>query len=285
MENKVNSKFNDFKLRLLSSIILLPLVIWLTIGGGVGYFVLLIVAAYLAAKEWAHICGGWSLGFDGMSIITFVCIVITAFYMKSIVLGFVCLAIGVYVCYFAAKLRGNAEKKHQLSPSYLNRPLFYAIGLIYLSLAFGGLAYLPNVDHSNYTVLWIFGLVVCSDVSAYIFGNLIGGKKLAPTISPGKTWSGFIFAMITTFIVSYIVASLLNFKNVLDLSILGAVVVIIAHIGDLLESALKRYLKIKDTGNLIPGHGGILDRIDALALVAIVIFFITLITNQSILHI
>lgn len=283
MESKT-SKLSNFKLRLLSSIILLPVIIWVTIGGGFFYLIMILVVAYLACNEWAYICGKWSLSIDGMGLITFVCLSLTAFYMNSVWLGFLFIFIGIYIAYFLAKYRAKHEQRLHLEPSYLNRPLFYAIGMGYLGLGFGGFAYMRNVDPSNISMLWIFGVVVCSDVSAYVFGSLIGGKKLAPRISPNKTWSGFILAIIVTFVVSYIASSLLNIKNVLDLSIFGAVMVVVAHVGDLLQSAAKRYLQIKDSGNIIPGHGGILDRIDALLLVSIVSFFIVLMMGENILQ-
>lgn len=288
MENNVNTtqskKSNNFFLRVISSIILLPVIIWVSLGGGFLYFLLLLAAACIACKEFDYMCGRWSFGLDTMSFMTFVCLSITSFYMSSLLLGFILLIIGAYVTYFAVKFRSASEAHlSEVIPSYINRPLLLAIGQLYIGMAFSSLAYLHTYDPSNITVLWIFGLVVCSDVSAYIFGSLIKGAKLAPFISPGKTWSGFIAAIIITFLVSYVVSSVVNIKNILDISIFGAVVAIVAHAGDLMESGLKRYVNVKDSGNLIPGHGGILDRIDALMLVAIFSFIVSLVIDKNIL--
>lgn len=280
----VTKKNNNFTLRVISSVILLPVVIWVSLGGGFLYFLLLLIAACIACKEWDYMCGRWSFGIDTMSFMTFVCLAITSFYMGSLLLGFIFLIIGAYVTYFTVKFRAKSESHlSEVIPSYINRPLLLAVGQLYIGMAFSSLAYLHIYDHSNLTLLWIFGLVVCSDVSAYIFGSLIKGAKLAPSISPGKTWSGFIAAIIVTFLVSYIVSSILNIKNISDISFFGAVVAIVSHAGDLIESALKRHVNVKDSGNLIPGHGGILDRIDGLMLVAIFSLIVSLVIDKSIL--
>lgn len=277
-------KMNNFLLRTLSAVFLIPIVLWVFYGGGFLYFVFLILTAYLACQEYSHMCGRWPMGVDTMCAITTVALSTTAFYMLHITMGAVMLVIGSYLTYTLVKLRASSEKhlKHVI-PSYINRPLLMGVGTLYMGMSFSSLAYLHKYDPANFTVIWMLGCVVCSDISAYIFGNLLKGAKLAPSISPGKTWSGFLSAIVMTFVVSYVAASLFNLPHILDISLLGAVLSIVAHVGDLLESALKRHVKIKDSGTIIPGHGGVLDRIDALMLVATVTFFICIIAGKSML--
>ena len=94
-------------------------------------------------------------------------------------------------------------------------------------------------------------------------GSQIGKTKLFPRISPGKTWEGSTGGVIVTFIVAYLLSLLFTDLRLMDWLILAAIVSLFGSIGDLVESMLKRSLNIKDSGNLLPGHGGILDRFDA----------------------
>jgi phosphatidate cytidylyltransferase len=104
-------------------------------------------------------------------------------------------------------------------------------------------------------------------VAAFVFGRLIGGPKLAPAISPNKTWSGFLGGVTTAGLAAAGFATVLGADPV-KLGLAGFVLGVLAQIGDLTESALKRSFGVKDSGTLIPGHGGIMDRIDGLVFAA-----------------
>mgnify|MGYP000940818611 CR=1 FL=1 len=122
-----------------------------------------------------------------------------------------------------------------------------------------------------WSVLFAIGVVVFSDSTAYITGRLVGGPKLAPRISPGKTRSGAIGGLAGALVAGIVVAALSGpaDADVLLHSAVWAVVLgIVAQAGDLAESAMKRALGVKDSGRLLPGHGGLLDRFDALLAVA-----------------
>ena len=114
-----------------------------------------------------------------------------------------------------------------------------------------------------YLTIWLFTCIWSFDTIAFFAGKAIGGPKLAPSISPKKTWSGFIFgifgAVISCLFVHYIFNFGTNFVIFILITILLAV---LSQIGDLAESKFKRYHKVKDSGAIIPGHGGILDRMD-----------------------
>jgi phosphatidate cytidylyltransferase len=118
-------------------------------------------------------------------------------------------------------------------------------------------------------ILYIFTIVWTADTAAYIFGRLIGGPKLAPRISPKKTWSGFLGGTLTAACAGALFALWLGETHVLKLALLSFALAVAAQFGDLGESALKRLFGTKDTSRLIPGHGGVLDRIDGLIVVAL----------------
>lgn len=136
---------------------------------------------------------------------------------------------------------------------------------------------------SPHLLLLLFVLVWVNDTFAYLSGCTFGRHKLWERISPKKTWEGFWGGMAMTVIVSIVCALLWRsyFANigVISMALLGATVCVAATLGDLVESLLKRSVGVKDSGNLIPGHGGILDRIDSILLVIptafIFIFFLT----------
>jgi phosphatidate cytidylyltransferase len=117
-------------------------------------------------------------------------------------------------------------------------------------------------------ILYIFAIVWTTDTAAYVFGRLIGGPKLAPRISPKKTWSGFLGGTICAACAGALFALWMAETNVLKLAALSIPLACAAQFGDLGESALKRLFSAKDTSGLIPGHGGVLDRIDGLIFVA-----------------
>ena len=138
------------------------------------------------------------------------------------------------------------------------------IFIIFFSLLIWNILYLADLPQK---ISFIFLLLICisTDVGGFVFGKLIGGKKLTK-ISPKKTYSGlfgsFIFSLTTGYILFFFNAYYLNFK--LNLWFIILIISLISQCGDLIISYLKRKAKIKDTGSILPGHGGILDRIDGI---------------------
>ena len=112
-------------------------------------------------------------------------------------------------------------------------------------------------------------MVWATDTFAYFAGRMFGGPRLAPVLSPKKTWSGLIGGMVGAALVSSIYAATW-FPTWISLAVVAAAMAVVAQIGDIFESALKRNYGVKDSGYLIPGHGGVLDRVDGLVAVAAV---------------
>lgn len=178
-------------------------------------------------------------------------------------------------------LKANKEKHRRL----------LTLGVCYISIGIGALywlyflfdSFLDNIsgEKSSFVmILWFIFMVWSVDIGGYIIGSTLKGPKLAPKISPNKTWSGLIGGVILSVSVSFIY--MYAIKNIFDTPLsmaeqlkfaeLGAFIAIIAQIGDLVESAIKRHLEIKDSSNLIPGHGGVFDRIDGLIFAAPIIY-------------
>ncbi len=120
-------------------------------------------------------------------------------------------------------------------------------------------------------MIWIAICVWATDVGAYFLGKIAGGAKLAPRISPGKTWSGLIGGVCWAAVASAAMGLVFEQGATFMLASIGVAVAIVAQIGDLLELAAKRDAGVKDSGHLIPGHGGLLDRVDGLAAVLVAV--------------
>jgi phosphatidate cytidylyltransferase len=131
-----------------------------------------------------------------------------------------------------------------------------------------GLNVLKGQPNANLVLTWLMLLVWGADIGAYFAGRAFGNRKLAPSVSPGKTWAGVYGGMATSVLVSALMAlyflPALSLLQWILLLMISALVVAISVLGDLFESLLKRFRGIKDSSGLLPGHGGILDRIDSL---------------------
>ncbi|MGB1077247.1 MAG: phosphatidate cytidylyltransferase [Bdellovibrionales bacterium] len=158
------------------------------------------------------------------------------------------------------------------------------LGVLYIVAGFASLYFIQKEGFE-----WILLLLLCiwsSDSLAYVFGKSIGGPKMSPTISPNKTWSGYVGALVATWILLILVSLVMGSDieaSFLPVYLLFSVIIgVVGQSGDLMVSALKRHVGVKDTGALFPGHGGILDRIDALLLVAPVYLSIYLMIDSAI---
>lgn len=154
-------------------------------------------------------------------------------------------------------------------------------GVLYIGLAGISILTLSDVDRIDQlpVVVALIAAVVGTDVGAYVVGRTVGGPKIALRISPSKTWSGLLGGMIGAGIAYTTVAWFEGLPADGGLTwVLGAITAIVAQSGDFFESWLKRRAGVKDSGNLIPGHGGLFDRLDGMLAVFVAAFFWTLAT-------
>ena len=156
-----------------------------------------------------------------------------------------------------------------VGPFYTGLP---ALALIWLR---------SDADYGLKAVLFIFLVVWMADIAAYAIGRTIGGPKLSPGISPNKTWSGAIGGLSGGVLVGVLTAYYLGNSSITLLAGVALILAVASQIGDLYESSLKRRFGIKDSSNLIPGHGGILDRVDGLIAAAVLAAIIALFVNPE----
>jgi len=162
------------------------------------------------------------------------------------------------------------------------RPMVRLSAFVYVLAAVVALLWLRHQpEMGRETVIWMLACTWATDIGAYFVGASAGGPKLAPRISPSKTWSGLIGGMAWAAVASAATGLAFGLGSTFSLAAIGAVLAIVAQLGDLAESALKRSAGVKDSGGLIPGHGGLLDRVDGLLAVLVVVALVRLMTGGA----
>ena len=144
------------------------------------------------------------------------------------------------------------------------------IGWVALLGSFAGLLLSPSLFPDRHGIAFLLGAIiatVANDVGALVVGRWVGSRQLAPNVSPNKTWEGLAGGALASILVSTVVVGAIHPWSASNAALLGVVVAVVAPLGDLAESLLKRDLRLKDMGTLLPGHGGVLDRVDALLFV------------------
>ena len=269
------SRWSDLSRRVKTAAVLLVLSLFCVFTGGIAFLLLVGAACVALSVEWTMLCRGEMPAYDlhaiGMAVVMVTACVAGGTGAPGI--GLVLLLAGT-----AGGLiwRGNAGPQ---SGRYA-----YALGFLYLGPAAVALPWLrsdPAVGLAN--TLFVLCIVWASDIGAYLVGRFVGGPKLVPAISPGKTWSGAVGGLASAALAGLAVAAGtargLSAPHVIVLAIgLG----IISQAGDLFESALKRHFGVKDSGRIIPGHGGLLDRLDALLAVAPVAALLALTVGRGV---
>lgn len=157
----------------------------------------------------------------------------------------------------------------KLTTLWGNKTVISVIGFVVLVPAFTSLNQLKHFSDSDYLICLLFFLIWGADIGAYFSGKAFGKRKLAPNVSPGKSWAGFVGGVTTAVIIAilmslYFASPSLGTLTGATFILICALVAVISVLGDLTISMFKRHRDIKDASNLLPGHGGFLDRIDSL---------------------
>ena len=151
------------------------------------------------------------------------------------------------------------------------------LGTAWIALGLGHLVLLRDVpEHGRLAVFTVLLVVFADDTAAYLVGRLLGRHKLAPSLSPGKTWEGFVAGTAAAIVVAFFALYEQDFLSIPESIVLGATVALAGAAGDLFESAIKRDLQVKDSGQLLGGHGGMLDRIDSLLFASVAAYYVVI---------
>jgi phosphatidate cytidylyltransferase len=239
-----------------SAVVLAVAVAGLTWLGGLPFAAMILVVCCIVAWEWSRIIRGGTIDAAMVAHIGVVAVAIGLSVYGLIGLGILALTIGAILVNLLTVGR---------------HPGLSALGVPYAGLPAVALIWLRSDSPWG---LWAVGFLVlvvaATDVGAYFAGRLIGGPKLWPQVSPNKTWAGLIGAMITSAVIAALFARVVLGVHALPLAGLAMALAVVAQAGDLGESMLKRRFGAKDASNIIPGHGGFMDRVDGLVTAAIV---------------
>ncbi|MBI1776360.1 MAG: phosphatidate cytidylyltransferase [Proteobacteria bacterium] len=260
--------------RVVSALVLAPPVAASVYFGSPYFELVLALAAVQMAREWARLCCGSAPGRIGMTVVMGLAGVASLVVARSF--GIVAGIAGALVA--AILVYGAGRRSQAALPGWLAAgTLALAIPCVsFLWIRFDALA-------GRDLTLWLLAAVWATDIGAYAAGRTIGGPKLWPQVSPRKTWAGLLGGMASAALVSVLAAWWLEQGNIWLAQAAGILLAGVAQLGDLAESALKRHFGVKDSGRLIPGHGGLLDRVDGLIATAPAVAVLTWLFGASLI--
>jgi phosphatidate cytidylyltransferase len=251
----------ELRLRIVSAIVLAAVALAVTWAGGIWFTLFAVIVALLIFYEWATITGhgplerytmfGWAALIVVMAQLLLTDARLSAFVSLYLLVGF-----AIVLALIAAIRR---------------RSYWLAGGLFYAGLSGISLAALRDA-YGIIAIVFIFAVVWGTDILAYFVGRAIGGPKLAPRISPGKTWSGAIGGAVAGVVAGAVVILSHGEGLTFGLVLFTLALSVFSQIGDLFESFIKRRFGVKDSSRLIPGHGGVMDRVDGLVFACFLAF-------------
>jgi phosphatidate cytidylyltransferase len=251
---EVASTVHTLRLRFISAAVLLPLAFGAAWLGGIWWVILVAVFAGAMAWEWSRIVT--SNRSSAAAAIIAVAGAVELTHLGTATFALMVLALGAVLATVLA--RGE-------------RLGWQALGVFYVGLPSLAIVWIRDEPDGLAALAWMLTLVIAVDTGAYVAGRSIGGPKLAPRISPRKTWAGLAGGIIAALLIGAIWSFLLDLPRALPLILISGVLAAVEQAGDLAESAFKRRFGVKDSSQLIPGHGGVLDRVDGLLAVSLVV--------------
>ncbi len=254
---------SNLQQRVLSGIVLIAVALTLTWAGGIWYRLLAAAISGAVLYEWLSMTAQGEKPSNRWLAIGLLAVLLILL-VSGASISFLSMAlVGAIIVTGAHAVRFEAG-------------FWPTLGLAYAGLLGVALSALRGDDAAGlYATLFLFAVVWATDILAYFVGRAVGGPRLAPSISPGKTWSGAVGGTVSALIAGLAVAS--YFGSPLGwaaLAVLILVLSVVSQIGDLFESSIKRRFGAKDSSQLIPGHGGVMDRVDGLATASFALFLI-----------
>jgi phosphatidate cytidylyltransferase len=253
------------KQRITTALALLPIVLALILLPPTGFFAALVAVVFVgAAWEWAQLAGSRTMA--GRVAVAAVAAVIFAVLLGIRTHGLLAAVSAAGVAWWIGCCFWLRHFTFAAAPNGENRLLKFGAGLLVIVPALAAAADIHGSDRGHWWTLLALFIVWAADTGAYFSGRYFGRRKLAPRISPGKTWAGVYGALVAGGLVAAVGGLLLGVPadgHLLGLVLLGVATVAVAVVGDLFESLMKRHAAVKDSGDLFPGHGGLLDRLDS----------------------
>jgi phosphatidate cytidylyltransferase len=252
---------SGLRLRILSSVVMVAAAL-IAVSAGPAIFALFIVAGVMVlAWEWVRLTGEGRFGATGGALAFTVVVIVASAVADRPALAIAGAAVASVIVYVFAQRSGRDHPRWVAAgPLYIGLP---AIALIWLR---------DDGEQGQQLILWLMLTVWATDIGAFFAGRLIGGPLLAPRISPKKTWAGLVGAMVSAGVVGAIASAVSpEAPATVLLAAAGAILAIVAQAGDLGESWVKRRFGAKDSSQIIPGHGGLFDRVDGLIAAAVVL--------------
>ncbi|MFM8800896.1 MAG: phosphatidate cytidylyltransferase [Tagaea sp.] len=250
--------------RVVSGVVLVGVALVGLFSGREVFEIMLALGGAVLAWEWTRLVSGGRFGSTGFAVAAAALAAGAAAAVARPGIGLALCGVGAAVVYVFASTGGR------------DHPKWLAAGPVYIGAPIVALIWLRGDDAAGLeTILWLMACVWATDTGAYFFGRAIGGPKLAPAFSPNKTWAGLFGGMACSAGVAVPAVWLVPAgPPAMALAVAGAAIAVVAQAGDLLESFVKRRFGAKDSGTLIPGHGGLFDRVDGLltASVAMALF-------------
>ena len=251
------SKVSSIVKRIITAMILIPLTIGILYFGSPYVQIMALLFGAMMAWEWVNMVPNKN---SSVYAIAYTASVFAAVLFESTIGAFIVILGAFLLVWFKA-----ANEKHRR---------LLALGVLYISVGIGSVVWLYSTVGFLDT-LWFLLMVWGVDTGGYFVGTTLKGPKLAPKVSPNKTWSGLLGGVLLSVLVSIAFNyAFTSREHVVFYAVLGGIIAVVAQIGDLVESYIKRSLGIKDSSNLIPGHGGAFDRVDGLIFAAPLVFLL-----------
>lgn len=245
---------HDFRLRLAAGLAMGAVALGVTLAGVMPFAVLVLLVALFVSWEWARLVHGAEAGTVGAVLIGTTALAAILAAVGLVGLGLLTLPIGAILAALLSLGRNS---------------VFSALGVFYAGLPAVVLIWLrSDAWYGLLAVVFLVAIVVTADTAGFVAGRLLGRAKLWPAVSPNKTWAGLIGAVAASAVIGCLFWFAVPGASAARLAATGAVLALVAQAGDLAESALKRRFGAKDSGTIIPGHGGVMDRVDGLVAAA-----------------
>lgn len=260
------------RLRIISALVLAPIGLAAAWFGPPLLSLVVAVAAGLMAWEWGRLCRIGGAG--GSAILAAIIAVVVA--------GVIAAALGLPRLALAIAALGSAAVALASRGGF--EAVLVACGMLWIALPSIALVWLALDPRAGWeTTIWLLAIVWATDIGAFAAGRTFGGPRLAPRISPNKTWSGLLGGIVCAAAVGGVAGVILDSAYAIPLMLLSGGLAIVAQIGDLAESVAKRHFGVKDSSGLIPGHGGLLDRLDGMLAVIPAVALLSLCGGGSVL--